>query len=63
MNSEGRFSTGVALAALLCASHVFGACKIIQIAEMQVDRNDNQPLIDGQINGEPVRILIDTWLL
>lgn len=36
------------------------ACKIEQIGEFHVDRVANSPIIDGQINGQPIRILLET---
>jgi hypothetical protein len=52
--------TATALCALGCAGGAQAACKIAQIAEWHVDRIRNRPSVDGQINGQPVRILIDT---
>jgi predicted aspartyl protease len=50
-------------AAVLClpaAGAAFGACKIGQVAELPVTVRANRPLLQGQINGEPVEILVDT---
>jgi clan AA aspartic protease (TIGR02281 family) len=35
-------------------------CKLLQIAELPVSVAHNQPLIDAQINDQPVKILVDT---
>ncbi len=35
-------------------------CQIKQLAEFQVDTTNNRPIVEGTINGQPVRILIDT---
>ena len=35
-------------------------CKIAQIAELHVARAGNSPYVDGQINGQSVRVLLDT---
>jgi hypothetical protein len=50
-------------ACLLCvplAQAAFGACKIAQVAELPVSVASNRPRLQGQINGQPVDILIDT---
>jgi hypothetical protein len=36
------------------------SCKIAQIAEWHVDRVQNRPIVEGQINGQSIHILIDT---
>lgn len=35
-------------------------CQITQLAEFKVSTDENRPLVDGEINGRPVKILIDT---
>jgi predicted aspartyl protease len=47
-------------AAALAAQPALAECKIAQIAEFAVDSRGNQPVIDGQINGQPIKVLIDT---
>jgi clan AA aspartic protease (TIGR02281 family) len=50
-------------AVVLClpaAGTAFGACKIGQMAELPVAVRANRPLLQGQINGQPVEILVDT---
>jgi hypothetical protein len=41
-------------------SEARAACKIEQIAEFHVDKVANSPIIEGQINGQPIRILLET---
>lgn len=36
------------------------ACKLEQVAEFHVERVAGAPIIDGQINGHPIRILLET---
>jgi len=48
---------------LLCLAAIpaaYGACKIGQIAEIPVSIIANQPIVDGKINGQDIKILIDT---
>jgi predicted aspartyl protease len=50
-------------ACMLClpfAPAAFGACKIGQIAELPVTVRANRPVLQGQINGQPIEILVDT---
>jgi predicted aspartyl protease len=35
-------------------------CQIKQLAELQVETTNNRPIVDGTVNGQPVKILIDT---
>jgi len=66
MTRGGWLCRGLALGLLLSAVSAVSAvsaraaCKIAQLAELHVDRVNNRPFVDGQINGEPVRILLDT---
>jgi predicted aspartyl protease len=46
--------------ALVLASSAHANCKILQVAEWPVSYAYNRPLIQGKINGHPVKILIDT---
>lgn len=36
------------------------ACKLLQVAEWRVEASRNRPIVDGSINGKPIRILIAT---
>ena len=57
--SIGRWST-LAVCAAACAATADAACTITQIAEIKVRMDGRSPLIDGQINGQDVRMLADT---
>jgi predicted aspartyl protease len=60
MDRSRRAWAAVALCAGLSASYAHGACKIAQISELRVARVGNRPMIDGQINEQPIKILVDT---
>lgn len=47
-------------ACLAFAPAAFGACKIGRIAEFPVAVRENRPLLEGQINGQLVEMLVDT---
>jgi predicted aspartyl protease len=50
-----------AAVALLAAPTLASAdCKLLQIAEFKLDPNSQAPIVDGSINGHPVRVLIDS---
>src|SRR5271166_5509962 len=36
------------------------ACAISRVAELQISDAGNRPFVDGLINGQPVKMLIDT---
>jgi predicted aspartyl protease len=46
--------------AALCAGPAIAECKLLQAAEFHVTLVNNQPLVDAEINGHPVNMLIDT---
>ncbi len=50
----------LSLASLVCIPVAHAACQIEQIAEFHVDMVGDSPIIDGQINGQPIRILLET---
>jgi predicted aspartyl protease len=60
MDKPGWYWVGVALCALCGTVHAASACKIAQIAELRVNRVANRPMLDGEVNGQPVKILLDT---
>src|ERR1700683_4503062 len=60
MDRSRRAWAGVALCAGLLASYAHGACKSAQSSELRVARVGNRPMIDGQINEQPIKILVDT---
>jgi clan AA aspartic protease (TIGR02281 family) len=45
---------------LLLATPASAHCRLLQVAELPVDAAHNRPLIAGQINGQAVKILVDT---
>jgi hypothetical protein len=47
---------------VIVGSQALGACKIIQVAELHVNRVSNRPMSDGAINGQKVNILLDTGI-
>ena len=51
---------GLTLFVLGAISQAQAACKLQQVAEFHVERVAGAPIIDGQINGHPIRILLDT---
>jgi hypothetical protein len=44
----------------LAFGHAFGACKIGLVAELPVETADNRLVTDGEINGQSIKVLIDT---
>jgi predicted aspartyl protease len=49
-----------ALSLQLCATSADGACKILQVAELSVSRRVNSPYTEGEVDGQPVHVLLDT---
>jgi predicted aspartyl protease len=49
-----------ALAGLVAAPPALADCKMIQVAELPLDANWYGVVADGQINGKPIKVLIDT---
>ena len=60
MSSGEAWKLCAALCGALAVADAQGACKIAQIAEWHVTREYNRPFVDGVINDQPVRILLDT---
>jgi predicted aspartyl protease len=53
--------SGLALAAsLLAAGAAQADCKLLELAEFHVDPNSRVPVVDGEVNGKPVKVLFDT---
>ena len=50
----------MAASALSCAGAASADCNLVETAEFHVDPNSASPVVDGEINGHPVRILFDT---
>jgi hypothetical protein len=60
---RGLGSLAAALAGALffgALSEVRAACKIEQISEFHVEMVAGSPMIDGQVNGQPIRMLLET---
>jgi hypothetical protein len=52
---------GAALVIALCATGLANAdCKLLQVAEFKLDPTSTAPIVDGSINGHPVKVLIDS---
>jgi len=69
--AAGRRRAVLKFAAIAACSFAFGAgvpesagaeCKIGKVAELPVSIVSNQPLLKGEINGQPIEILINTGL-
>lgn len=64
LSETGRFgSLRTALAVVLvfgAASEVRAGCKIEQVSEFHVESVAGSPMIEGQLNGQPLRILLET---
>jgi predicted aspartyl protease len=50
----------VVLASSASISVVHASCRLEEITEFHVDLVGNSPVIDGQVNGQPIRILLET---
>lgn len=50
----------VALASFAFRSVSHASCRLEELAEFHVDLVGNSPVIDGEINGQPMRILLET---
>jgi predicted aspartyl protease len=57
VSSAGAVVLGTAV--LMSASAVRADCKLVQIAEFHVDPKSATPIVDGEINGQPVKIMFD----
>ncbi len=57
-----RWSARTIIAAALCLAPMAASanCKLLQIAEFHPDMSTGVPIIDGAINGKPIKIAIDT---
>jgi predicted aspartyl protease len=45
---------------LAYAAPAAAECKLLQVAEFQVDTNRNRVVFDGELNSQPIKVLIDT---
>lgn len=62
METRKTFGTGLIVSIVGCASNASAAessCKLVAI-ELPVTLSDNRPLIPASINGQPVKMLLDT---
>jgi len=50
----------LALAIAGLARPAFADCKMVQVAELPLDPHWYGVVADGQINGKPVKVLVDT---
>jgi clan AA aspartic protease (TIGR02281 family) len=50
----------VPISGLAVVSAAFADCRLLQVAELKVSVAHNRPVMDGQINDQPVKILVDT---
>jgi predicted aspartyl protease len=57
--ARARWACVLALC-LAAAPSAFGACTIKKLAELHVTVVGNRPLIEGQVNGQVVKIMVDT---
>lgn len=59
---RSRYALGLLLGGVLLAAAgpAEAVCKLLKVAEWQVDVSSGVPIIDGSIDGKPVRILIAT---
>jgi len=47
-------------ASLLAPSLAEADCKLLQLAEFHLDPKSTSPIVDGTVNGHPVKVLLDT---
>jgi predicted aspartyl protease len=47
-------------AALLAPGLAEADCKLLQLAEFHLDPHSTAPIVDGTVNGHPVKVLLDT---
>jgi predicted aspartyl protease len=58
---KNKVAAGViAVASLLGPGAALADCKLLQMAEFHTDPHARRPVIDGEINGHPIKILIDS---
>ncbi|HVN01647.1 MAG TPA: retroviral-like aspartic protease family protein [Caulobacteraceae bacterium] len=61
MFASNRVATAALAAAMLLApGAALADCKLLQMAEFHLDPHYGAPVMDGAINGHPIKILIDT---
>ena len=60
LRSSKIAAAALAAATLAAPSLASAECKLLQIAEFKLDPNSYAPIVDGSINGHPVKVLIDS---
>ena len=60
MSRKGIVAALSALAALIAPAAARADCKLVEIGDFHLDPSSPVPIVDGAINGEPVKILLDT---
>jgi gag-polyprotein putative aspartyl protease/Aspartyl protease len=61
MSRLGAIVGGAVMAAILAVPACASAdCKLLLLAEFKLDPNSYAPVVDGSINGHPVKVLIDS---
>jgi hypothetical protein len=61
MPTPAKFAAAALAGALLTSSAAAHAdCKLLQVAEFKTDPKSYSPIVDGSINGHPVKVLIDS---
>ena len=60
MRVARRLAHAVAAAALLAPLAARADCKLRALAEFQVDPTSRVPMVDGAVNGKPVKVMFDT---
>ena len=61
MKPIGKLGLALLASATVALTGVARAdCKLVETAEFHVDPNSARPVVDGAINGQPVKILVDT---
>jgi predicted aspartyl protease len=53
-------ATAFFLAGIINSSLALGECRLLLLAQLGVTVSSNRPLIDGEINGHKIKILVDT---
>jgi len=57
---SGWASLGLAAALVLAPWAARAECKLAELAEFHVDPNSRVPIVDGEVNGKPVKVMFDT---
>lgn len=60
MRIGGSWAAGFVAALALAPWTARADCKLMQLAEFHVDPNSRVPMVDGEVNGKPVKVMFDT---